>query len=228
MQWIPWLNRMDALIIGLSLASIPDLADVTPTIKSSLPTPDFLPKSHWTSLLSARMTISSSPCNLSYMLRRRLPLLLAAARPTRTSVITATLPNTFYFSTKNLVMRQEFKLKDITSLSLSPGSKQEVEVEGVEGGKVLLVNARGQIQAIGAKCTHYGAPLSKGVLTSDGRIKCPWHGGTRLVPVLYPDLVALMLIFRLFSDFSMFQHKQWRCRGSTGPRCLACLQGYRT
>lgn len=73
-------------------------------------------------------------------------------------------------------MRQEFKLKDITSLSLSPGSKQEVEVEGVEGGKVLLVNARGQIQAIGAKCTHYGAPLSKGVLTSDGRIKCPWHG----------------------------------------------------
>ncbi|GAB0136454.1 hypothetical protein EsDP_00004754 [Epichloe bromicola] len=73
-------------------------------------------------------------------------------------------------------MGQEFKLKDITSLSLSPGSKQEVEVEGVEGGKVLLVNARGQIQAIGAKCTHYGAPLSKGVLTSDGRIKCPWHG----------------------------------------------------
>lgn len=74
-------------------------------------------------------------------------------------------------------MAQTFKLKDITSLSLSPGDKKEVEVEGVEGGKVLLVHSAGKVQAIGAKCTHYGAPLVKGVLSSDGRIKCPWHGG---------------------------------------------------
>lgn len=74
-------------------------------------------------------------------------------------------------------MAQEFKLKDLTSLSLSPGSKQEVEVEGIEGGKVLLVNIGGKIQALGAKCTHYGAPLAKGVISSDGRVKCPWHGG---------------------------------------------------
>ncbi|KHN95254.1 Pyridine nucleotide-disulfide oxidoreductase, FAD/NAD(P)-binding domain protein [Metarhizium album ARSEF 1941] len=73
-------------------------------------------------------------------------------------------------------MASEFKLKDLTSISLSPGSKQEVEVEGVDGGKVLLVNAGGKIQAIGAKCTHYGAPLANGVLTADGRVKCPWHG----------------------------------------------------
>ncbi|KID61800.1 Apoptosis-inducing factor 1 [Metarhizium brunneum] len=73
-------------------------------------------------------------------------------------------------------MAQEFKLKDLTSLSLSPGSKQEVEVDGVDGGKVLLVNTGGRIQAMGAKCTHYGAPLAKGVLTADGRVKCPWHG----------------------------------------------------
>ncbi|EFY89454.1 AIF-like mitochondrial oxidoreductase (Nfrl) [Metarhizium acridum CQMa 102] len=75
-------------------------------------------------------------------------------------------------------MAQEFRLKDLTSLSLSPGSKQEVEVEGVDGGKVLLVNTGGQIRAIGAKCTHYGAPLAKGVLAADGRVKCPWHGGS--------------------------------------------------
>ncbi|OAA44145.1 Pyridine nucleotide-disulfide oxidoreductase, FAD/NAD(P)-binding domain protein [Metarhizium rileyi] len=73
-------------------------------------------------------------------------------------------------------MAQEFRLKDLTSLSLSPGSKQEVEVEGVEGGKVLLVNTGGKIQAIGARCTHYGAPLAKGVISSDGRVKCAWHG----------------------------------------------------
>lgn len=73
---------------------------------------------------------------------------------------------------------REFKLKDLTSISISPGSKQEVEVEGIEGGKVLLVNAGGHIQALGAKCTHYGAPMVKGVLTGSGRLTCPWHGGS--------------------------------------------------
>ncbi|TQV92287.1 hypothetical protein V2A60_006975 [Cordyceps javanica] len=71
---------------------------------------------------------------------------------------------------------QEYKLKGLTSLSISPGSKQEVEVEGIEDAKVLLVNAGGQIQALGSKCTHYGAPLVKGVLTGSGRLTCPWHG----------------------------------------------------
>jgi hypothetical protein len=33
------------------------------------------------------------------------------------------------------------------------------------------------VQAIGAKCTHYGAPLAKGILTTTGRVTCPWHGG---------------------------------------------------
>jgi NADPH-dependent 2,4-dienoyl-CoA reductase/sulfur reductase-like enzyme/nitrite reductase/ring-hydroxylating ferredoxin subunit len=73
-------------------------------------------------------------------------------------------------------MAQEYKLKGVTSLDLAPGSKKEVEVEGIEDGKVLLVNAAGKVQAIGAKCTHYGAPLVKGVLTSSGRLTCPWHG----------------------------------------------------
>lgn len=70
----------------------------------------------------------------------------------------------------------EYKLKSVTSLSLRPGEKQEVEVEGIENGKVLLVNAGGTVQAVGSKCTHYGAPLVKGVLTTNGRLTCPWHG----------------------------------------------------
>ncbi|KAI0880609.1 uncharacterized protein GGS22DRAFT_192981 [Annulohypoxylon maeteangense] len=70
----------------------------------------------------------------------------------------------------------QFKLKGVSSLSLQPGDKQEVEVEGIEGGKVLLLNASGIIQALGPKCTHYGAPLAKGVLTKSGRLTCPWHG----------------------------------------------------
>ncbi|KAF6816916.1 Apoptosis-inducing factor 1 [Colletotrichum musicola] len=70
----------------------------------------------------------------------------------------------------------DFKLKSLTSLSIGPGEKQEVDVEGIEGAKVLLVNTGGHIQAVGPKCTHYGAPLVKGVLTSSGRLTCPWHG----------------------------------------------------
>lgn len=70
----------------------------------------------------------------------------------------------------------EFKLKDLSSLSLGPGQKQEVEVEGIEDGKVILVNTGGSIRALGSKCTHYGAPLVKGVLTTNGRLTCPWHG----------------------------------------------------
>ncbi|KAG0652978.1 Apoptosis-inducing factor 1 [Hyphodiscus hymeniophilus] len=73
-------------------------------------------------------------------------------------------------------MAQEYKLKGLNSLDLKPGEKREVEVEGIEEGKVLLCNVGGKISALGSKCTHYGAPLAKGVLTGDGRITCPWHG----------------------------------------------------
>ncbi len=74
-------------------------------------------------------------------------------------------------------MAQEYKLKGLSSLDLNPGEKREVEVEGIEEGKVLLCNVGGKHSALGAKCTHYGAPLAKGVMTGDGRLTCPWHGG---------------------------------------------------
>lgn len=41
--------------------------------------------------------------------------------------------------------------------------------------KALLVKQNGQFSAIGHKCSHYGAPLSKGYL-GQGRVRCPWHG----------------------------------------------------
>lgn len=53
---------------------------------------------------------------------------------------------------------------------------QEAEVEGIEEGKVLLAKVKDEVHALGSKCTHYGAPLAKGVLTGDGRLTCPWHG----------------------------------------------------
>jgi len=53
-------------------------------------------------------------------------------------------------------MATEFKLKDLKSIDLKPGEKREVEVDGIEDGKVLLVNVGGKTTALGARCTHYG------------------------------------------------------------------------
>lgn len=44
-----------------------------------------------------------------------------------------------------------------------------------KGRPVLLVRRGEQVYAIGAVCSHYGAPLQEGEL-KDGAIECPWHG----------------------------------------------------
>lgn len=85
-------------------------------------------------------------------------------------------PSTYFSRSAPKAMAKEYKLKGVTSLDLRPGSKQEVEVEGLDT-KVLLLNDGTKVQAVGAKCTHYGAPLVNGVLTTNGRLTCPWHGG---------------------------------------------------
>ena len=38
-----------------------------------------------------------------------------------------------------------------------------------------MVKHEGKISALGTKCSHYGAPLEKGVV-ANGRVRCPWHG----------------------------------------------------
>lgn len=59
---------------------------------------------------------------------------------------------------------QEADLKD--------GEMREVTVADT---KVLLVRTQGQYTAVGSQCSHYNAPLIKGVLIGD-RVRCPFHG----------------------------------------------------
>jgi nitrite reductase/ring-hydroxylating ferredoxin subunit len=57
---------------------------------------------------------------------------------------------------------------------LSDGEMKEISISGK--GKVLLSRINGEYFATSHLCPHYKAPLAKGVISSDGRVMCPWHG----------------------------------------------------
>ena len=54
---------------------------------------------------------------------------------------------------------------------LQNGQMQQIDVGD---SQILLSKIDDKFYAIGAFCTHYGAPLAKGVLCGE-RIVCPWH-----------------------------------------------------
>lgn len=54
---------------------------------------------------------------------------------------------------------------------ISDGEMKEFEVGETP---VLLTRVGGKCNAVGARCTHYGAPLVDGALSGD-KIVCPWH-----------------------------------------------------
>jgi len=54
---------------------------------------------------------------------------------------------------------------------LKDGEMRQVSVDGTQ---ILLVRIAGSFHAIGAYCTHYGAPLVEGALCGR-KVICPWH-----------------------------------------------------
>jgi nitrite reductase/ring-hydroxylating ferredoxin subunit/uncharacterized membrane protein len=60
----------------------------------------------------------------------------------------------------------------IAASKLTEGRMVRVEVDGQP---ILLVKSGTKICAIGAVCSHYGAPLNEGAI-EDGAVRCPWHG----------------------------------------------------
>lgn len=59
------------------------------------------------------------------------------------------------------------------SADVSEGALVRVDVDGQQ---VLLTRRGGRVLAIGAVCSHYGAPLEEGEVDAEGCVVCPWHG----------------------------------------------------
>lgn len=53
---------------------------------------------------------------------------------------------------------------------------KNVDVPGSDIPVLLARLSDGSISATTGKCTHYGAPLDKGVLNARDEVICPWHG----------------------------------------------------
>jgi 3-phenylpropionate/trans-cinnamate dioxygenase ferredoxin component len=56
------------------------------------------------------------------------------------------------------------------------GELLDGEIRPVEGLPVVLCRAGGRVYALGLRCPHSGALLSKGTIV-DGCLECPLHGG---------------------------------------------------
>ena len=64
--------------------------------------------------------------------------------------------------------------KDVIVGKTSELADSEMKQVSAEGKEILLARVNGNFHALGAHCTHYGAPLVEGVLSGE-RIVCPWH-----------------------------------------------------
>jgi nitrite reductase/ring-hydroxylating ferredoxin subunit/uncharacterized membrane protein len=66
---------------------------------------------------------------------------------------------------------------DVAAADTAPeGVLVRVEVDGTP---LVLLRRGGALRAIGAVCSHYGAPLDEGEISLDGDepcVVCPWHG----------------------------------------------------
>jgi NADPH-dependent 2,4-dienoyl-CoA reductase/sulfur reductase-like enzyme/nitrite reductase/ring-hydroxylating ferredoxin subunit len=64
--------------------------------------------------------------------------------------------------------------KDVTVAKIIDFADGEMKQVSAAGKEILLARVDGTFHAVGATCTHYGAPLVDGVLNGT-RLVCPWH-----------------------------------------------------
>ena len=64
--------------------------------------------------------------------------------------------------------------KEITVATTGDFKDGEMRQVSAGGTDILLARVGGKYHAVGAHCTHYGAPLVEGALCGE-RVVCPWH-----------------------------------------------------
>ena len=67
------------------------------------------------------------------------------------------------------------------ALALDELTDRRPALAHVDGNEILLVRSGEEVFAIGNRCSHMGAPLTKGPVTFAGSlrtIRCPLHGST--------------------------------------------------
>ncbi|MGH9844578.1 MAG: FAD-dependent oxidoreductase, partial [Blastocatellia bacterium] len=64
--------------------------------------------------------------------------------------------------------------KEVTVATTGEFKDGEMKQVSVNGTDILLARVKGKYHAVGAHCTHYGAPLVEGILNGE-RLVCPWH-----------------------------------------------------
>jgi nitrite reductase/ring-hydroxylating ferredoxin subunit len=62
----------------------------------------------------------------------------------------------------------------VGAADLADGTMMELKVGPGKQDNVLVTRYGGKLYAIGAYCSHFGAPLVTGVLFDD-KVLCPWH-----------------------------------------------------
>ena len=65
-------------------------------------------------------------------------------------------------------------MKEITVAKKDDLQNGQMKQIAVGDSQLLLSKVNDKFYATGAFCTHYGAPLEKGILCGE-RIVCPWH-----------------------------------------------------
>ena len=60
---------------------------------------------------------------------------------------------------------------------LKDGDMKELKVGPKDEDKILISRVQGKIHAVGNYCSHFGAPLSTGLLFDD-KVLCPWHAAS--------------------------------------------------
>lgn len=71
-------------------------------------------------------------------------------------------------------MDELFYTAELKSEEIKDGEMIEVKVGEKDGDKVLVARVDGKLYCVSNKCTHFGAPLAKGLLVED-RVLCPFH-----------------------------------------------------